>query len=197
MGLTLTAVSADYGYTEDREEIIGEEYLSTDIGYGGFKNFRDALLRMVSGGAATDNNCLFLRKKFIPSGDMFFQCHKPQTDYLVYCFYDNKTKVVLTGSEGLDEDDLKNEKVVNYLKKLEDLKESYPKVFDIYPFIAHTDCEGEMPLDQCEKLLPLVKEFYSANKGHYGYSGMDYNFTEDFIAILEEVVSHKGKLWFS
>ena len=33
------------------------EHLSTDIGYGGFKNFREALLRMMSDGAATER-CL-------------------------------------------------------------------------------------------------------------------------------------------
>ena len=53
-----------------------------------------------------------------------------------------------------------------------------------------------MPLNQCEQILPLIKEFYEQDKTNYGYSAWDYNFTEDLIAILEEIVNHKGKLLF-
>jgi hypothetical protein len=40
MGLTLTAVSKDYHYDENGEG-AGEQYFSTDIGYIGYKIFRD------------------------------------------------------------------------------------------------------------------------------------------------------------
>lgn len=178
MGLTLTAVSKDYHYDEEGEG-VGEEYSSTDIGYIGYKIFRDALLNFASNGKMKDLNCRFANKE------------------LTWCYYEPKTFIVTTSKEQFDDDDKINEKIEEYFKRLEKLKEEYPDVYEIFGFIAHNDCEGEIPLFQCEMLLPVLKRFYEVDKNNYGYSGWEYNFAEDLINILEEVVEKKGKLWFS
>ena len=177
MGLTLKAVSKDYHYDEEGEG-VGEEYSSTDIGYGGYKFFRDALLKFASNGKMMDIVCRFEGKE------------------LTWCFYSSKTYIVVSSKEQLDDEDEGNEKVKEYFKRLEKLKAEYPDVYEIFGFIAHNDCEGEIPLFQCEKLLPVLKRFYEVDKNNYGYSGWDYNFTEDLINVLEEVIENKGKLWF-
>ena len=76
------------------------------------------------------------------------------------------------------------------------MKETYPKLYQVFPLVAHCDCEGEMSYKQCKRLLPVIKEFYEQDNRNYGYSGLDYNFTEEFISVLEEVISHRGKLYF-
>ena len=44
MGLCIRAVSADYHYDEKIEDNVGEEYCDVDIGYIGFKFFRDRIV---------------------------------------------------------------------------------------------------------------------------------------------------------
>ena len=85
MSLTLKAVSKDYGYNEEKDDYIGEEYLSTDIGYGGFDVFRKNLTKWSSDNKA-DNMSLFVNNKILPSGDVFFSSHNDE-EYLGYCFY--------------------------------------------------------------------------------------------------------------
>ncbi|MBR3208815.1 MAG: hypothetical protein IKF82_00960 [Bacilli bacterium] len=195
MGLTLSAVSKDYGYNEEKEDYIGEEYLSTDIGYGGFKVFRNNLIKWASNNKLNDEST-FENGKFIKGSETpdFFQ--RNNQNKLYWGFHEEKTYVVAMEDDG-DEDDLKNKEWIKYVEKLKALKEQYPKVYVLYPFLAHCDCEGEMPLEQCEQILPLIKEFHKIDNRSYGYSGWEYNFVEDFISILEEVVNHKGKLRFA
>ncbi len=194
MGLTLKAVSKDYGYDEEKDNYIGEEYLSTDIGYGGFKAFRENLAKWSSDNKADDMS-LFINNKILPSGDVFFSRHN-QEEYLGYCFYKGDTYVVLTDFDQGSEESKKNEKFINYCKKLDFLKKEFPKLYTLYPFIFHVDSVGEMPLEQCEQILPLIKEFHKFDNRSYGYSAWKYNFVEDFIKILEEVIKHNGKLNF-
>ena len=194
MGLTLSAVSKDYGYNEEKDDYIGEKYLSTDVGYGGFKVFRNKLIQWASNNKLNDEST-FENGKFIKGSEMpdFFQRNNPNKLY--WGFHEEKTYAVAMEDDG-DEDDLKNEKWIKYVEKLKALKEQYPKVYVLYPFLSHCDCEGEMPLKQCEQILPLIKEFHKVDNRSYGYTGWEYNFVEDFISILEEVVNHKGKLLF-
>ncbi len=194
MGLTLRGVSKDYRYDEEKDEYIGDEYSSTDIGYGGFAAFRNNLTKWASEDKADDKS-LFINNRISPSGDVFFSRHNNE-DYLAYCFYDSETYVVLMDFEEGSEESKKSDKFINYIKKLDFLKQEYPKLYTLYPFIFHCDCEGEMPTEQCEQILPLIKEFHKVDDRSYGYSAWEYNFVEDFIGILEEVVEHKGKLLF-
>ena len=195
MGLRLSAVSKDYGYDEEKEDYIGEDYLSTDIGYFGFKTFRDNLIKWASNnklnGETTFENGEFIKGSEEPD---FFQ--RNNQNKLYWGFHENHTLVIAMEDDG-DEEDLKNEKWIKYVEKLKALKEQYPNVYVLYPFLSHCDCEGEMPLEQCEKILPLIKEFHKADNRSYGYSAWEYNFVEDFIKVLEEVIKHKGKLRFS
>ena len=194
MGLVLKAVSKDYGYNEEKDDYIGEGYLSTDIGYGGFKMFRNNLAKWASNNVADDTS-LFINNKILPSGDVFFSSHNDE-DYLAYCFYDSENYTVLMDFDQASEESKKNEKFINYIKKLDFLKKEFPKLYTLYPFIFHCDCQGEVPLEQCEQILPLIKEFHETDNRSYGYSGWEYNFVEDLISVLEEVITHKGKLLF-
>lgn len=194
MGLTLRGVSKDYKYDEEKDEYIGDEYSSTDIGYGGFAAFRNNLTKWASEDKADDKS-LFINNRISPSGDVFFSRHNSE-DYLAYCFYDSETYEVLMDFNQGSEENRKSEKFINYIKKLDFLKQEYPKLHTLYPFIFHCDCEGEIPTEQCEQILPLIKEFHKVDNRSYGYSAWEYNFVEDFITILEEVVEHKGKLLF-
>lgn len=176
MGLTLSAVSKGYHYSEWKEDMVGKEYLSTDIGYGGFKFLRDALLKFASNGVYSNIVDDILQGK-----------------EFTWCWYKENTMVVIMHREDFEDAEEVDE---DYLNKLEYLKVNYPKVYAIYPLLAHCDCEGEMPLSQCKMILPVIKEFYETDKSNYGYSGWDYNFTEEFIDILETIIQKKGKLYF-
>lgn len=176
MGLTLSAVSKGYHYSKLKGDVVGKEYLSTDIGYFGFKFFRDALLKFASDGVYSD-----IAKDTLKGKEF------------TWCWYKDDTMAVIMRRDEFEEGDKVDE---DYLNKLEYLKVNYPKVYAIYPLLAHCDCEGEMPLNQCKMILPVIKEFYKQDNHNYGYSGWDYNFTEEFINILETVIQKKGKLYF-
>ena len=187
MGLTLRAVSKEYHYSKIKEDVVGKEYgLSTDIGYIGFKLFRDALVKFTTNGAYSDIN-----------KDKYFD-GKYASD-LVNSFIDDDSLQVCIDDEDFLSEDLEKyqDEVKQYKHKLFHMKEHYPKLYQVFPLIAHCDCDGEMPLKQCQMILPVIKEFYKQDTHNYGYSGWNYNFTEEFISILEEVISHRGKLYFS
>lgn len=177
MGLTLCAVSKGYRYSKKKDDMIGKMFNSVDVGYGGFMSFRNALLKFASGGAFSH----------IVDDDLFGKSFS-------WCWFKDKTFVVIMTKEQLENDDDYDKE---YFDKLNWLKNNYPKLYDIYPFLVHCDCEGEMPLEQVEKLLPIVKTFYTYNKHNYGYSAWEYNFTKEFIKVLSVVVEKKGKLYFS
>jgi hypothetical protein len=195
MGLTLRAVSKDYGYDEEKDEDIGEVYSSTDTGYGSFRAFRNNLIKWATNDAADDNS-LFINNKILPGEESFFS-RRPADEFLAYCFYDSEDFVIRMELEEGSKESQQNPKFINYIKKLEFLKEAYPKLYTLYPFVYHCDCEGKMPLNQCKQILPLIKEFHEFDKRSYGYSGWEYNFVKDFIQILEDVVNHEGELDFS
>lgn len=183
MGLTLRAVSKGYHYSERKEDMVGKEYgLSTDIGYGGFYSIRIALANFASNGKFTD-----------AFKDIYDDGSK-----LIDSFMDDNTLQICTDEEDFMAEDLTNspEEIKAYKAKLAHMKETYPKLYQVFPLVAHRDCEGEMSYKQCKRLLPVIKEFYEQDNRNYGYSGLDYNFTEEFISVLEEVISHRGKLYF-
>lgn len=178
MGLSITGVSYDYKINEEEGDFEGEEFSSTDIGYFGYKFFRDALIEFCTDGRLNlDSN--------YGGGP------------LAWCFYDDETYEILFEPEDFSEERLKNPKVQEYQRKLNSLKKDYPKLYEVYDFVCHCDAEGIVPAKTCKRLLPILKEFYQADKKNYGYSGWDYNFTENLISILEEVVQVGGKLYFS
>lgn len=194
MGLTLRAVSKDYRYDEEKDEYIGEAYSSTDTGYGLFRTFRNNLIKWVTDGVADDNS-LFINNKILP-GEESFLSRRPADQFLAYCFYDSDDYTVRMSFEEAGEGSQQDPKFIEYIKKLEFLKENYPKLYTLYPFVFHCDCEGKMPLSQCKQILPLIKEFHEFDNKSYGYVGWKYNFVEDFIRILEDVINHEGELNF-
>lgn len=194
MGLTLRAVSKDYGYDEEKDEEIGEEYSSTDTGYGSFRAFRNNLIKWATNDVADDNS-LFIDNRILP-GEESFLSHRPAEQFLSYCFYDSEDFSVRMSLEEGSTESQQNPKFIDYIKKLEFLKESYPKLYILYPFVYHCDCDGKMPFSQCKQILPLIKEFHKFDDRSYGYGAWGYNFVEDFIQILEDVVDHNGVLQF-
>ena len=117
MGLTLKAVNKDYRYNEQGEG-IGDSYLSTDCGYGSFWRFRNDLIK-------------FTTKGQLSSATSTFEGHE-----LCWCWYDDKTyKVAMLDTTS---ENVKNDK--EYIGKLKKIKKLYPKLYDIYSFIAHCDC---------------------------------------------------------
>lgn len=80
MGLDVYAVSRGYRYDDEKDDMVGSQYAGTEIGYIGFLRFRNALTSFASGGRFHDIDDRYLGKS------------------LVWCFYDDKTFVVATGS---------------------------------------------------------------------------------------------------
>lgn len=182
MGLCIEARSCKSHYSERLEEYTGKSYGSTDIGYFGFKFFRDALMKFATNGTFTDI-----------SKDKYFDGSN-----VIGGFMRDDTLAICMLREDFSENDIKEdfEAVVSYLNKLDDMKQKYPKLYSLFPLIAHCDCEGEIPYEQCRMILPVLKEFYETDKHNYGYSGWDYNFTEELINVITECIKHKGKLLF-
>jgi hypothetical protein len=171
MGLSLQAVSIDYHYDEDIHDYVGEEgTISSDIGYISYKIFRDDLVSF-----ATNNK--------IKSIDDYYCGEK-----LTLCWYDEKTFEVAMEEIGFKDEE--------YILRLEQMKREYPKLYDIFPFVEHCDCEGTMPYTQIEKVLPVLEEFNKQKNKKYGYSAYNYDFAEDLVEIMKEVISMKGKLYF-
>lgn len=172
MGLSLKAVNFDYHFDEELEEYVGYKGYSTDCGYFGFARFRNDLVKFIT------NNKLNFDSNY---------CGKP----LTWCWFDSETYEVRMDRSTSDFED------EDYFNKLETMKNQFPKLYDLYPFIAHCDCEGSIPYTQLEKALPILKEFQSQANETYGYSGRDYDWLEEVIGIIQEVINIKGKLWFS
>ena len=178
MGLSLVAVNKSYGYTKNGDYKKGNiRYSDVDIGYCSYKIFRDDLLKYLT------NN----RINKLEELDRYFGKY----------FYDDKTYRVATKQiNNFSKEELQELEVIAYLKKLEKLKIDYPKLYDCFAFIEHCDCEGEMPYQQVEDVLPHLKDFAEKNKKQYGYLRA-LDFTNDLILVLEDVVKNKGKLYFS
>lgn len=182
MGLCIRAVSADYHYDEKIQDNVGEEYSDVDIGYIGFKLFRDSLVKYASNGRFNDS-------------------YKDKYDdgtHLCGNFYNDNDLRVCINEEDFTKEDLENggEDLKIYFNKLNHMKKNYPKLYQVFPLFSHHDTEGEIPLEHCKMILPVIKEFYEHDKHNYGYSGWDYNFTEELINVLETAINHGGKLDF-
>lgn len=171
MGLSLKAVSIDYHYDKELDDYIGEKgSISSDIGYIGYKFFRDDLVSF------TTNNK-------IKSIDDYYRGKE-----LTWSWYDDKTFEV-----AMEEIDFEDKE---YISRLEQMKREYPKLYDIFPFIAHCDCDGTISYKQIENVLPVLEEFNKQKQKKYGYSAHNYDFAEDLVEIMKEVISMKGKLYF-
>ena len=170
MGLTLSSASL-------AERKI---YRSTDIEYINFAHFKNKLLEFASKGKWRS----VLHEKLY-NQDFTFHYH-------------NENGVVWDNP-----DEFENTKETErsccrtYLKKLKRLKERYPDVYGIYPFIVHPDNHGEMTLEQVKRMLPVLERFYENDKTNYGNKAWNYNFTADLIDTFKDVVEKKGKLIFN
>lgn len=181
MGLDVYAVSRGYRYSEEKDDMVGSQYASTEIGYIGFLRFRNALTSFASDGRFHDiMGDRYLGKK------------------LTWCFNDEKTFVVATGGSYFSEEDRKENgaAIDAYLERLDAMGREFPKLLAVFPLIAHSDCAGEIPLDQCKGILPILREFRKVDSTNYGYSAWDYNFTDELISVVEEAIAHRGKLYF-
>jgi hypothetical protein len=178
MGLSLKAVSKDYHYDEEVEDYVGEyESLTTDIGYFGYKFFRDDLIKYCTNG------------KYENIKEVF---------YVFDCYQDTETYKIAMIEKDFEEQELQDEAVQKYLIKLNHLKNVCPKLYNCYPFVMHNDCEGEIPYEQLESVLPILQEYKQEHTNKkYGYGGWDYDWLQDLIDIIEEAIEMKGKLMFS
>ena len=181
MGLDVYAVSRGYRYSEKKGDMIGSQYASAEIGYIGFLRFRNALVSFASGGQFRD----IVDDTYLGKG-------------LTWCFNDEKTFVVATGNSYFSKEDFeKNGAVIDaYLERLDIMGEEFPKLRAVFPLIAHSDCEGEIPLAQCKEILPVLREFRKVDSTNYGYARVAYNFTDELISVVEEAIAHRGKLYF-
>ena len=181
MGLRICAVSRGYRYSEKKGDMVGSEYADTEIGYIGFMSFRDALASFASGGQFHDlMDDTYLGKS------------------LTWCFNDEKTFVVATGNSYFSKEDFENNgaAIDAYLERLDTMGREFPKLRAVFSLIAHNDCEGEIPLAQCKEILPVLREFRKVDSTNYGYSAVNYNFTDELISVIEEAIAHRGKLYF-
>lgn len=179
MGLTLTAVNKNYGYTKDGEERKrNKDYFSTDTGYGAYKFFREDFMSFLTNGSISTFDELFTR--FFPNG-----------------YWYNEKYVVLVNLNDFEEANRSNPKVLDYLDRLDLIKDKYPKLYDCFAFVTHNDCEGEMPYEQLVLLVPHLKEYHEQTGKTWGYSGWGYDWVQDLIECCEETIKHKGKIWFS
>ena len=142
MGLSICAVSKGYHWSKRLDDAVGKRYADVDIGYIGWKFFRDALLKFASNGVYSDITKDVLRGK-----------------EFTWCWWNSDTYAVLMTRE-----EFSGEPDEDYLDKLEYLKKEFPRVYAIYPLISHNDCEGELPLYQCKAVLPVIQEFFEQDK---------------------------------
>ena len=172
MGLSLKAVSKEWHYDEQLEEYVGEVKSSTNnIGYISYKLFRDDLIKYCTNGKL---------ERLETINDLFG------------CYQDNETYKVAMTKEDFEEEELKEYEVQKYLKGLEHLKNTYPKLYDCFPFIMHCDCDGEMPYTQLERALPILEEYeQECSDKEYSYCEL-----QDLIDVIKETIEIKGKLWF-
>lgn len=186
MGLDILGVSSDYmhEYTDNDDEIeIGETYGSTYISYSGYSTFRDALIRYCTDGHISS------------IGSNYFGMP------LACCFYDDKTYAVAFNPECFTQEEImNNQEVSNYVLKLKCLQKDYPKLYNIYDFVCHSDCEGEVPVDTCERLLPILTEFidtFEECKEKFNYAEWVVDFAKRLSNVLTEIVPVGGKLLYS
>jgi len=207
MGLDLTAVNADYGYKKiwydarndkkvtkptdildedfqakgyyyDVEELeTNESYATGSIGYIGFLCFRIDLAERYG---------LVDYQSWLETFGTYF--------------YDSKDYGLLLTFDKVSEEDRNDPKFDEYKSKIDQLRDK--EYFDLLPILLHSDCDGELPLRDVERIYPKIKkfskEYIDKQRKRYGYIGRSYEWVEkDFVVILEAVIEHKGKLIFS
>lgn len=205
MGLDIRVVSSDFHYDKELEEYVGETLCDLDahIGYIGYKVLRDEIFKFFSNNdltgdslfVPTSNGGIFknleplevIKRSLKGIGDSYDMC---------YAWIDDDT---LTPYMSLDEFNeeitQEKEKSVNmYFEKLDALKRNYPKVYILYPFLSHSDCEGSLSYEHCERVIDLLKEFRDnndtiKNENLIAFMGV-------LIELMEQAIKLKGKLWF-
>ena len=202
MGLDLTAVNKEYGFkkvwydsrtdekvekTDDVTEKKGfycdyedietnERFSDASIGYFGFMSFRTALAEKYG----------------------LKDYYRWVTNFGTYFFREQDYGLIMSIEDAEDGDE-KHPKFLPYIEKMKRLKNE--EYFDLLPLLLHSDCDGEMPLQDVKRIYPKVKEFLQeyidGNIKKFGYTGRDYEwFEKDFLIVLEEVIKNKGKLLF-
>ena len=145
MGLYLMAVNKSYGYNKDGENKKGnKKYYDCRFGYGGYKFLRDKIIKYLSNGKISTIEELSLLTNNL-------------------CWHDDKTQEVRINLKEFDLENQTNEKVLEYLKALKQIKNDLPKIYDCYTWLMHCDCDGEMSYTQLIPVIPHLKEYISKN----------------------------------
>lgn len=178
MGLTIIAVNKNYGFKKDgKEKKNNKEYNSTETGYFSYKSFREDFMS-------------YLTNKEINTFEELF------SDFFPECYWIKENQQVIMNVDDFEEKKKNKPKVLDYLKKLELLKEKYPNLYDCFAFIVHCDCEGEIPFQQLVPLVPHLEEYHKQTGRKWGYSGWDYDWVQELIDCCNETINHNGKLYF-
>lgn len=193
MGLSLYYATKDYKYDYETDTYIGNCDLSFNIGYMSYKIFKDKLLEFATNGMVNGDS-LFINDIFKKSDKLpMFMNNEEQKSLLSYCWYsnDNGYKVVMTAQDFSNEEITSEKK--EYLDKLEKIKQICPKLYNLYPFVFHSDCDGYICKEQLVGVLPILKECKMAEylKEDYGKKFLDF-----LIETIEKVIKTDGKLMF-
>lgn len=172
----------DYSYSTEKEDYVGEVYSETDgIGYAFFDVYRYWILRYFScgkieNGVDTLNDLYGVQKM-----------HWGDTDTgEIYSF------------EKFPEEDKKREGSIEYWTKFQQFVSDFPNLKDFWPFAVHSDCDGVIKYPEVEKLIPYFEDFLS----HISCVPVPAwipkftVFTKDLIQCCQDVVQHKGKLFW-
>ena len=173
MGLYLMAVNKGYGYNKDGEDKKGnKEYYDCRFGYGGYKFLRDKIIKYLSNGKISTIEELALL-----------------TNNSVW--HDDKTQKVHINLEEFELENQTNEKVLEYLKALEQIKNNLPKIYDCYAWLKHCDCDGEMPYKQLVPVISHLKEYILQNTNI-----LEIEEVNELIECMQSAIDNKGKLYF-
>ena len=122
MGLSLYAVSKDYHYDEELDDYVGEKgCLSTDIGYFGYKFFRDDLIEYCTSGKYES-----IEKVFKVFG----------------CYSDTETYKIAVIEGDFEEQELQDEMVQKYLTEGCEIVYGVRTARDTDTFLKRTTAEG-------------------------------------------------------
>lgn len=175
MGLNLSSVNKTYGFKKDGDEYKNnKEYFNRRISYGGYKFFRDDMVKFL-----TDNK---LEK--IEDFEIYFS-----NNY----WYDDETFIIPMLEKDFTALDINNENKKKWLNTLQKLKLDFPKLYDCFAWLHHCDCEGIMYPNQLKPTISHLETFIKNMKEDYW--AKDYAIS--LLEIFKSVIDNDGKLYFS
>lgn len=190
MGLDIHAVNNKFRFNKDGELRKGSMYYDnsrTASGYSYYRIFREHFI------------------SWLTQGDM-----NSFDDVYKYCsftrergaWYDRDTYEVLTKPSQIQkEDDVELRTVENaiaddieleaYFDMLGRMKKEYPKLYDAFPMLFHSDCEGYIPYKQLKAVVPHLRRW--AETDGCGYK----EYIKDYLNSCEIAILNKGKLYYN